>query len=729
MVKRWILIGGFFWLIVGVAGGPFQGKLSEVQRNSDTAFLPANAQSTEVATLSREFGQSTIPGSVVFFRPSGLSGSDLAAVQQAATAMRGVPGVAGAEVSGPRISADGTVAVLSVPLRSVAGGTNADDRRLVDAEKSVLRTARQLAPEGVVVHGAGPAGQLTAIFDAFSGLESTLLFVAVGVVVVILLLVYRSAILWLLPLFSALVALGASALVVYPLAKHGVLTLNGQSQGILSVLVIGAGTDYALLLISRYREELHHHERRWPALMAAWRGVVRPIAASASTVIAGLLCLLLGELNSDRSLGPVCAIGIACTAFVMLSVLPLLLLLGRWIFWPRIPRFVDRAPEGVTASGGDGDGVSSGLWKRIADVVIRHSRPIWVVSGLVLFGLASATTTLRADGIPQTQAFTRAPDAVLGERILDAHFPGGASAPLLVVANADRAAQVIAAIRTVPGVSSAPGSVCVAPDYAKLASGMASSHEAARNSAGCVPPSDQVDPVDGRTLLQVSMAVPYDSPQASNVVREVRRAVSGVAGADALVGGQAALTLDTLDAAAHDRDVVIPVVLVVTTLIIGLVLRALLATLVLLATVVVSFTATLGVCALVFNHVFHFAGADPSFPLFAFIFLVALGVDYNIFLMTRVREEILRDELTRGIARGLAATGGVITSAGVVLAATFGVLGVVPLVALAEVGFAVAFGVLLDTLVVRTALLPALVAEIGPRAWWPTQVRCSRRGA
>lgn len=711
---RRLVVAGFAVLVVGLAGGPFQGKLSTVQRNGDTAFLPASAASTQVAVAAKAFGQSDLPGSVVFYRPGGLRSNDIDQLTGIAERLKSLPGVAGAQVSGPQLSPDRELAVISVPLQTVPNGTAADDRALVNNEKRVVATAKSLAPRGVVVHGAGVAGQLTAVVDAFSGLESTLLFVAVGVVILILLAVYRSPVLWIFPLLSALLALGAAALVVYPLARHGVLTLNGQSQGILSVLVIGAGTDYALLLISRYREELHRYPNRGEALWAAWRGAVRPIVASASTVICGLLCLLLGELNSDRSLGPVCAIGIAATAVVMLTVLPLFLLLGRWIFWPRVPR-ADRPAD---VSGRAMDAVSP-LWTRLSDRILRANRPLWIGSTVVLAGLAVGIVSLDASGIPAGDAFTRTPDAVVGQRLVDTHFPAGNNAPVLILADVAQAPQVIEILRRTPGV--APATACIAVDYGKLAAAAAGSPPSASRSAGCAPPQYQVSPVNGRILITASLTVPYDSTAAFDTIRSIRQALARVPAAHARVGGQTAITLDTLDAAAHDRNLIIPVVLVVITVILGLVLRAFPAALLLLATVVLSFAATLGVCALVFRNIFHFPATDPSFPLYAFIFLVALGVDYNIFLLTRVREEILRLGLRGGITRGLAATGGVITSAGIVLAATFAVLGVVPLVALVQVGFAVAFGVLLDTMVVRAVLVPALLSDVGPRAWWPTR--------
>jgi RND superfamily putative drug exporter len=293
----------------------------------------------------------------------------------------------------------------------------------------------------------------------------------------------------------------------------------------------------------------------------------------------------------------------------------------------------------------------------------------------------------------------------------------------VIAVDADAADQVIAAVSAVPGVAQAPGSVCVAPDYAKLAKlGARGGGGAAGGSGGCLPPALQLSPLDGRILVDATLADRYDTPAAQSTVGRIRDAVHAIPGAHAAVGGQTAVTVDTLAASRHDRDLIIPIVLVVIVAVLAALLRALLAPLLLIVTVVLSFGASLGFSALVFNHVFHFAGADPGFPLYAFVFLVALGIDYNIFLMTRVREETLQFGTREGIRRGLAVTGGVITSAGIVLAATFAVLGVLPLVFLAEVGFTVAFGVLLDTFLVRSVLVPALCSDIGKRIWWPSRL-------
>ena len=711
-----VVLLGLGMLLVGGFGGAYQGRLGEVQKNDNAAYLPATAESTRVSDEQRVFSPvQTVPGFLVYQRSGGLTPADRQKVAADVATLRRLPGVATDQIPGPQFSTDGTTASLAVPLVGRNGAAAVNGNQLVTVENAVLAAARKGAPAGLQVHSAGPGGLLVAFIDSFSGIDGTLLVVAGVVVIVILLIVYRSPVLWFFPLFSAVLALGAAALVVYQLAKHGVLTLTGQSQGILSVLVLGAGTDYALLLISRYREELHNYDSRVDAMMRAWRGAAPAIGASAATVVVGLLCLTLGELNSDRSLGPVCAIGIACTLLVMLTFLPVFLTLcGRWVFWPRVPH-VDQASGLAT----------HGLWGRFATWLGRRSRPAWVGATVLLLACAAFLPTLKVDGLSMTDSFTNSPDAIVGQRIFDAKFPQGTGAPAVIATDADAVQQVIAAASAVRGVASGPGSVCVAPDFAALAKAAASGRfppAAGGASGGCLPPQLQVQPRNGRLLVDVTLADRFDTSAAQATVQRLRAAVHAVPGAGALVGGSTAVNADTQAASRHDRNLIIPIVLAVILVVLALLLRALVAPLLLILTVVLSFAATLGVSALVFNHVLHFAGADPGFPLFAFVFLVALGIDYNIFLMTRVREETLAHGTREGIRRGLAVTGGVITSAGIVLAATFAVLGVLPLVFLAQIGFTVAFGVLLDTFLVRSVLVPALGADIGSRIWWPSRL-------
>ncbi len=697
----------------GGFGGSYQGKLADVQKNDNSAFLPASAESTKVANESDKFiTVKNIPGFLVYQRAGGLTDADKAKIAADRAKVAALPAVDADQLGLPAYSQDGTTGSLSVPLVASRGGTDLTGPELSDGEKTIIKIAQTGNPPGLAAHSAGAGGLLVAFIDSFEGIDGKLLGIAGIVVIVLLLLVYRSPILWIFPLFSAVMALGLSSFVIYLLAKNDIITLNGQSQGILSVLVIGAGTDYALLLISRYREELHDYDSRVDAMIRAWRGAAPAIFASACTVVIGLLCLLVSELNSNRGLGPVCAIGIASTLFVMLFFLPVaLVIFGRWIFWPRLPR-VDHAVDIAT----------HGVWGKVAAGVGRHPRRVWAVAAVVLFGAVALVPGLRTNGLQITDGFTNTPDAVVGQHIYDAKFDQGAGTPAVITANAGQAAAVIDAASKVKGVATTPGSVCLQPDYAKLAAAVKAGGAQLARGGGCLPTALSVSPIGGRTVINAQLTASYDSQPAYDAIKALRQAVHAVPGAGAQVGGQAAIQLDTLDASARDSRVIIPLVLVVILIVLMILLRAILAPLLLIATVVLSFTATLGICSVFFNHIFDFAGADPSFPLFAFIFLVALGIDYNIFLMTRVREETLQFGTRSGVLRGLSVTGGVITSAGMVLASTFAVLGVLPIVFLAEIGFAVAFGVLMDTFIVRSLLVPALSYDIGRRIWWPSKL-------
>ncbi|WP_072690553.1 MMPL family transporter [Rhodococcus marinonascens] len=705
-----IAIIAFF---AGGFGGSFQGKLSEVQKNDNAAYLSSSAESTVVTNEASKFlTVETIPGFVLFHSDSPLTDQDKAAITQARNAIAGVDGVDAEGMAQTQFSEDGTTASIFVPLVVKEDGTAVAGDVVASTEQNVL-TAAENAAGGLEVLPAGPSGLLVAFIDAFEGLDGALLGAALLVVVLILLVVYRSPVLWIFPIFSALLALGLASMVIYFLAEAEVLTLTGQSQGILFVLVIGAGTDYALLLISRYREELHFHPNRFEAMTKAWKESAPAITASAVTVILGLLCLMFSELNSNKSLGPVAAIGIACTYLMMMTFLPVALsAAGQWVFWPRRPA-VDEAA----------DLTSQGLWGKIAAQVGSRDRPFWIgatvlLAVLFLVGIGS----LKTDGLTSSENFTNRPDAVVGQELYDSKFDPGAGAPAVIVTNADQTQTVIDAVSAVDGVSQDAGAVCPQVDVEKLSALIQSNPSAVASAAGqgCAPDFLTVAPIDGRMVINATLADSYDSPEALETVERLRDVAHAIPGADALVGGTTATTLDVQIASVHDRNLIIPIVLVVIFIVLALLLRALLTPVILIATVVLSFAATLGVSGLFFTHVFHFANSDPAFPLFTFVFLVALGIDYNIFLMTRVREETQNVGTRSGVLRGLAVTGGVITSAGVVLAATFSVLGVLPLVILAQIGFAVAFGVLLDTIIVRSILVPALSHDIGKKIWWPS---------
>jgi RND superfamily putative drug exporter len=688
VVIAWFGVTGFF--------GPLFGKLSTVQENDNSAFLPDSAESTKAVKLLESFaaGESTAFPTLVLLE--GTVSTEV--LQQINAHLETVPDlklggtdIALSEylVAGSKITAfpapDGTAVLASILLDgSVLGALLPNKEQVLPAIVEALREdfkpfAKDLGLDSYVT-GAG--GIFADLFDAFGDIDSTLLLTTLGVVAFILIIVYRSPILWFLPLLSAVFALSTAGGIIYLLAKNNIIDVNGQSQGILSVLVLGAGTDYALLLISRYREELHHHSTPVAAMRAAYKGTFEPIVASGATVALGLLVLLLSDLSGNRGLGPIGAIGVAVAVITMVTLLPaFLVLFGRWIFWPRIPRF------------DDADSQLTGTWAKVGNLVERKPRRAWIITGLMLVVLAGFSTTLKTDGLSTTESFTGNPESVVGQKLLLNHFPGGEGDPTKVILKNELIPAVSEKLRGVPGVAA------VAPEA---------------NAGGVIVK-------DGLSILNVTLTAAPDSRESRDQIPGIREAVKSI-DESILVGGTTAVFYDTDVAARHDNRTVIPVVLLLITLILGLLLRSIVSAVLLLGTVVLSYFATLGVCALVFNHVFGFAGGDASFPLFAFIFLVALGIDYNIFLMTRVREESGKLGTRKGVIKGLTVTGSVITSAGIVLAATFGVLGILPLVFLAQLGFAVAFGVLLDTIIVRSILVPALVHEIGPKVWWPSKL-------
>ncbi|AZG46382.1 MMPL family transporter [Gordonia insulae] len=664
------------WIVIGGITGPYAGKLSGVATNDNSAFLPASAESTEVNNLLGGFSDTdAVPAIVIAERPSGLTPQDSAFLAEATAPLAGTEGFA-ERFSPPIPSEDGQAAQMIVPISTA--GEPADT-----VEK--LRDALSSPPDGLTVLVTGPAGQIADLGEAFGGIDGLLLLVAGSVVILILIVVYRSPILPFVVIISAIFALGLASGMVYLLAKNDVLELNGQSQGILFILVFGAATDYALLLVARFREELMTLDDKYAALKAAWRATIEPVAASAGTVILGVLCLLFSDLNSNRSLGPVAAIGIAASFLASMTFLPAALaLLGRTAFWPLRPKHTDSSEPGSTHR----------FWAGIAERVAARPRVIWIVTLVVLLIGAAFAPSFKSDGIAQTDYFLGSVDSVDGAEIQARHFDAGSGSPTWVISQQAQGEQVLDAVRGVDGVA----------------------------NAALVEQAGQPVVVDGEVAVQATLVDNADSLAAQDTVERIRDAVHSIDGADALVGGTTAIDLDTRTTSIHDRNLIIPIVLLVVLAILMLLLRSIVAPLLLLATTVLSFATTLGVSALLFNGPFGFAGADPVVPLFAFVFLVALGIDYNIFLMTRVREEAKTHGTRDGMIRGLTATGGVITSAGVVLAATFAALAVIPLLFLAQIAFLVAFGVLIDTLIVRTLLVPALTLDIGKRVWWPNSL-------
>ncbi len=657
-----------FWLVVVAVTGSLAGRLQGAEKNDASAYLPASAESTQELNEQAAFQSKNYnPALVVYVRDSGVTAADVAKADADARYFATLPVVDG-RVAPPVISADHKA------IETIIGSDLGYNSNLSGFIATVTGTAARGA-NGLSVYVGGPAASANDELKIFKGIDSTLLYSALGVVIVLLLLTYRSPVLWLLPIMSAGVALTVAEAVIYLLTQHANLTVNGQSEGILVVLVIDASTDYALLLVARYREELRRHADRHQAMAVALRRAGPAIIASGLTVVTGMLCLMAAESNDISGLGPVAAIGIGVGLIAMITLLPaLLVVVGRWIFWPVRPAY------------GSAEPTSRGLWARVGQAISRRPRRVWLVTALLLAAGSAGLIGFRFGPLTTAQSFRGTPPSITAQNVLAEYFPAGSGEPVQVISAAASAGQVRNALAATPDIASVTAPVT-------------------RN---------------GLAFLQATMSIPPDSPAAYTLVDKIRTTVRAIAGADAKVGGGTAINLDVESAAAHDRDLLIPLILGVVLIILGLLLRAIVAPLVLIATVVLSFGAALGISSLFFRHVFGFAGADTSVPLFVFVFLVALGIDYNIFLMTRVREESARSGTRRGALAGLAATGGVITSAGLVLAGTFAVLGTLPLVEFTEIGFAVALGVLLDTIVVRSVLVTALTLDIGRHIWWPS---------
>ncbi len=667
-VTKWVVL--VLWIIaVGVLGS-FAGKLTEVQNNEAASWLPANAESTRALEKMEAFQDpNAIPTTVVYEKASGLTPDDLAKLKEQAAELQAMDNVEG-KVIGPVPSKDGQVAQTVVTYNLGANGWNE-----MPAIAEEIHEIADLDEGKIYLSGVG--GSAVDSFEAFEGLDSTLLLAALGVVILLLLLTYRSPILWILPIFSVVVALGSSLGLIYFLAKYADLTVNGQSQAIVSILVLGAGTDYALLLVARYREELRRHEDRHEAMAFALHRATPAIIASAGTVIVGMLCLTLADMNSTAGMGPVCAIGVGVALLAMITLLPaLLVIFGRWMFWPKRPDYGSHEPT------------STGVWAKVGAFIAPRPRKVWMVTTLVLGIAVLGVLTLDTKGLSTEESYTKEFPSVTGQKVLISHGLADSSTPAMVVANAPQADEVAAAMTGIENLEE---------------------------------PSQPVVK-DNVAFITANLTVDSTTRAAFDTIDELRTAVHGVDGAGALVSGNSAILDDMLKANTRDSKVIIPVTLVVVLLILMLLLRALTAPLILIATVVLSFGTALGLSSLVFKYIFDYPGADPSFPLFVFVFLVSLGIDYNIFLMTRVREETMTHGTRKGSLVALSATGGVITSAGLVLAATFVVLASLPLVFLVEMGFAVALGVIIDTIIVRSVLVTAINLDLGGKIWWPSKL-------
>jgi putative drug exporter of the RND superfamily len=796
---KWVVFA--IWVVgIFIAAGPanLPAKFSDAEENESTSFLPGDAESTEALEASEELqGGELAPAVIVYRRESGLTPADRqkivedvrrlterrfpGVVPDGATAAAGgdsaetggggppqgaaegcggpttpIPGQPQeyAPFVGPVCAEDGKAAIVTAYLLGEGDG----DRILDPIE--FWRDTVSDPGGGLEVKITGGAGYAADAIEVFESINGTLLLAAVSLVIVLLILIYRSPIFLFIPLAAIMFAEVLARSIGYGLSELGV-TINGQSSAIMSIMVLGAGTDYALLIVARYREELHHTLDRHEAARAAMASAGPAVFASAATVIAALLCLSIAKVNGTSGMGPIVAMGVACAALSMLTLLPALLtIFGRRAFWPFVPHtpswsLADEEPStGIGKRIVNGSSVGAllpvvgasllvlvllpivllnallrlllglvrvrvpslivgpldrrifkpyevrrtkhehladethGFWKRVGDRVAQGPRRVAIGSVAVLLvfcaGLGFFSTDLTTNDSYRTEV-----ESVEGQDLLSQSFPSGASAPTdVIVPDPADVPEATRALENAPGVES------VTPPVAEGEEGV---------------------------LLQATLEPPPYSTEAFDLIEPIRERVQEAV-PDALVGGASAVEFDVREAAAWDSAVIPPIVLVVVFLILVLLLRAVVAPLILIGTVILSFLAALGVGYFAFDVIFDFPGSDPSLPLFAFVFLVALGVDYNIFLVARAREETLKHGTREGILRALAVTGGVITSAGIVLAGTFSVLAVLPLVFLTEIGFVVAFGVLLDTFLVRSVLVPALVLETGPKVWWPSEL-------
>ncbi|CAN5127701.1 MMPL family transporter [soil metagenome] len=666
--SSWIVLVG----VLLVAGAVFALGSGAKGDTSPGTGLPASAESAQVTAAQQDLPGADGTSALLVFSRDGarLTDADIAAVTKAAGTL--AEQSSSDFVPPPTVSDDGTVALVAVPLDKLTDVAAQADR----AEK-LRSTANADLPSGLSALLTGPEGFAVDVAAVFKGADFTLLLTTVIVVALLLLITYRSPWLWLVPLVVVGLADGLASIVATRIAAAAGITLDASVTGILSVLVFGAGTNYALLLIARYRDQLRITEDRREAMSIALRGAGPAIIASGSTVVLSLLTLLFATLEGNRALGIACATGIVIAMLFALLVLPAtLVLFGRGLFWPYVPRF-----------GSEGS-IEKGAWHRLGTLVSRRPVVVAIIGALILGGLALGGVPQIKVGLSQSERFTSVPEAVVGQDILAKAFSAGSGSPAVIIANADRADEVAAVAGKVDGVTSATVGA----------------------SNGDITQVDVV--LDSAAETAASFAT----------VDALRTAVHDVSGADAKVGGLDAQSLDVDRAQTHDQDLVIPLILALVFLVLVLLLRALVAPILLLVTVVASFFASLGASWLLFRSVFGFPAIDTNVVLFSFLFLVALGVDYNIFLVTRAREESVAHGTRTGMLRALSSTGGVITSAGILLAAVFAVLGVLPLITLTQIGIIVCIGVLLDTLLVRTVVVPSLAFITGEKFWWPSKL-------
>ncbi len=669
---KWVVFAAWIVAVIGMGAANLPGKFSDAEKNESTSFLPGDAESTKALDVTKQLeGGERAATVIVFRREGGLTAADKAKIKADLGRLNALDFPGTSKFGQPQFSRDGTTALIVNSIKA-----NGESETILDP----VDKYRELVSDpggGLEVKVTGPAGFSADAIKVFEGINGTLLAAAGSLVLLLLILIYRSPFFWFFPLLAVVFGEAASRGFGYLLTEAGV-TVNGQSSAILSILVLGAGTDYALLLVARYREELRTTEDKHAAMARALQTAGPAIIASALTVSIALLCLSLAKVNGTAGLGPIGAMGIMVALLSQMTFLPaLLVIVGRKPFWPYVPHVGDAGTDST-----------HGRWRRIGERVAAHPTRVLIGTTGVLVIMAFGLLNL-SGGLTQANSFRDDVESIAGQELVAEAFPAGSSAPTdVIVSDPSKVAAVTAAVRRVPGVAS-------------------------------VRPTGQSGP-EG-TRLAAALTLDPNSTEAYDLVPELRRAARS-ADPQALVGGTSAVEHDLREASRSDTKLLVPLTLVIVFIILALLLRSLYAPVLLIGTVVLSFLAALGFSAVVFDVIFGFPGSDPSFPLFAFIFLVALGVDYNIFLMARVREETQRHGTREGMLRGLAVTGGVITSAGIVLAGTFSVLAVLPLVFLTELGFAIAFGVLLDTFLVRSVLVPALVFRIGPKIWWPSRL-------
>ncbi|HKG62884.1 MAG TPA: MMPL family transporter [Solirubrobacteraceae bacterium] len=669
---KWVVAAVF--LLVSIPVAALSGKFEDAQKNESSSFLPGKAESMKALDAIEEYPDGELaPAVIVFERRGGLTAADKQRIEDTVAKLNADRPKLVLEAQPPVFSENGAAAIISQPVQPGDGQSEA----FQDAAQHVRDTAGSSAG-GLTVKTTGAAGFSLDAIKVFGNINGTLLLAAALIVLVLLIIIYRSPIFWVIPFFTVVLAESAARGFGYLIAEAGVV-VNGQSGGILPVLVFGAGTDYALLLVSRYREELRRHENKHDAMRIALRSAGPAIFASGLTVIAALLTLSLAEVNGTAGLGPIGAMGVALAMISMLTMLPALLTIcGRNWFWPGIPHV-----------GETGVDETHGTWRRVGDRIDRRPRAVWVAGTVLLLILAANLVNLDT-GLTSGNSFRGEVESVEGQKVVSRNFPAGSSAPTeVIVPDRTKTAAVAQALQRETELVSQVG----------------------RPVEG--PPGDR--------LTIVLRGDPYATTTLDQIP-ELRAIAKRNGGDGVLVGGPSAQEYDLRQSATRDNRVIIPVTLVVVFLILAGLLRSILAPALLVLSVIVSFAAALGAGVFVSDVVFGFPGIDPSLPLLCFVFLVALGIDYNIFLMARVREETFTHGTREGTLRGLAVTGAVITGAGIVLAGTFGALAVLPLIFLTEIGFIVAFGVLLDTFVVRSLIVPALVIDVGKRVWWPSRL-------